>query len=159
MLDRSDFSAPEWYTLQSAILGTERYVQKASPNFYGDIKEGIVAKRVIKKFADDNASLLISELINFENYKSVFSDGAEANARSLEAPLMSVLSKSIDIIDKRSPTEADLFKSLILDLAYSIARARIKISDEEAKAIRKIAIAMETPPLKARHWDPNDPLV
>ena len=158
MLTRSNFSSPEWYTLQTVIIGTIKYVSMSSPHFYGDLKESIIAKQSLKEFAKTNNSNFIDELADFNNHKSVIPEHKDDDARSLEAPLMSKLSESIEIIKKRDPAMATLFKNLILKLAYDVARGRIKISNEENQAIRKIAIALETPPFKNKRWSPDKPL-
>ncbi|MCA9342995.1 hypothetical protein KC950_03230 [Candidatus Saccharibacteria bacterium] len=158
MIGRASFTAPEWNTIQTAILGTIEYVSMSTTNTFGDIKEQVLAKREISKFADEFDSIFVKELSDFSNYKSPLPPHADNDFKSIETPLMQLISSSVESIQQRYPETAETFKKLIVHLAEEVSHTYKTASQPEKDAIDKIKHALESPPHKTYQWDVNNPL-
>jgi hypothetical protein len=159
MIGREDFTTPEWRDLQTAIMGTVKYMTMVSPHIYGDIKDQLVAKQAIKDYIEDTESGFIKELADFDDYKSPFPDRADDTAEGIESDLLRAITNSVAAVQKRDPDTVTIFKNLILKVAYNTATARIQISPEENAAFQKIALALESQPEpEVKEWDPANPL-
>jgi hypothetical protein len=160
MLKRTDFTTPEWQELQTAILGTIRYITLASPNFFGDIKEQIIAKKAIENFATSSNSNFINELADFNDFKSYSLPNInKLSADELETPVLMAIAKSKEAIAKRDDDSAVMFVNLIKKIAHDVASAHEKMSNAEQNAYTKVILATkEKPYSEAKKWDPNNPL-
>lgn len=158
MIGRESFTTPEWVTIQTAVLGTIEYVSMSTTNTFGDIKEQVLAKREISKFADRFDSLFVENLSDFSNYKSPLPPHADDDYASIEAPLMQTISTSVESIKKRSPETAETFKKLIVHLAEEVSKTFKTTSLPEKKAIENIKNALESPSYETYKSDINNPL-
>lgn len=159
MISRTDFTAPEWQELQTAVMGTIRYMTLISPNFYGDIKETLVARQTIHNYTDQIQSGFIKELVDTSDYESPIPEYASDSAGGLEPPVLRAITNSVAAIQKRDPESVPLFKNLILKLAYRTAEARKGINPDENAAFQKISLALEASPTPVtKEWDPKNPL-
>ncbi len=158
MIGRESFTTPEWVNIQTAVLGTIEYVSMSTTNTFGDIKEQVLARREISKFADEFDSLFVEDLSDFSNYKTPLPPHADDDYASIEAPLMHAISTSVESIKKRSPETAETFKKLIVHLAEEVSHTFKTASPPEKKAIENINNALESPPYKTYKWDVNNPL-
>lgn len=157
-MTRADFTAPEWRYIQTAIIGTVDYVSLSDENFFGDIKEKWDSKKIIKKYAEENESLFIEELMDLDNYYSPLPKFTRDNSREMEPQILRYISKAVDAIEKRDPSFVPEFKRLITELAQTTAESYQGINKTEASAVKKVINALNTKPDSVvKEWDPKNP--
>lgn len=158
MISRGEFSTPEWNTIQTAVIGTIKYVSMSTTNYFGDKKEYFFAKREIKRFADEFDSVFINDLSDFSSYKSPLPAHADNDFKSIEVPVRQSIALAIEAISKRSPETAETFKQLLIHLAENVSTTYKTASPPEIAAIETIKQAILTPPVTEKRWDPSNPL-
>lgn len=158
MTSRQNYTTPEWQTLQTAIIGTIRYVMLAETGLFNDLKDKIIANETMHNFVKEANSELLKELIDFDGFKWPIPSYGIEDSDAIEPTVLTSISKSVEILNNHDPENALLFKNLILALAHHTAN-NDSINEVENEQYSKVAMALETKPQKAKKvWDPNNPL-
>lgn len=142
ILSRADFTTPQWSILQTAIIGSARYVSLQNNGLIDDWKESRTIKEVIKHTKDNNFYGFFRDLCNFDKYKSPIPKSCLDSADAIEAPVLSALRQSIELIKQKDPSKIDDFQNFILNLAFLVADSDSGITVQEQKAIDNIRLAL-----------------
>jgi hypothetical protein len=138
MTTRSDYTYPEWNTLQSAVVGTAFYIRKLTPGFFDQIRVKYSADKLIDNLEDNHADKFFQQLLNVDNFKSRVPKFVPRNAGAIEVPVLQAIDASIEILNKKDPAKIEKFERIILEIAQVTADAVDGINPQEQQAINEI---------------------
>ncbi len=138
MTTRSDYTYPEWNTLQSAVVGTAFYIRKLTPGFFDRIRIKYSANKLIDNLEDNHADKFFKQLLNVDNFKSRVPKFVPRNAKGIGVPVLQAIDASLEILEKKDPAKIEPFERLILEIANETADAVDGISAKEQAAINEI---------------------
>jgi hypothetical protein len=138
MTTRSDYTYPEWNTLQSAVVGTAFYIRKLTPGFFDQIRVKYSADKLIDNLEDNHADKFFQQLLNVDNFKSRVPKFVPRSAKGIGVPVLQAIDASLEILEKKDPAKIEPFERLILEIANETADAVDGISPKEQAAINEI---------------------
>jgi hypothetical protein len=138
MTTRSDYTYPEWNTLQSAVVGTAFYIRKLTPGFFDQIRVKYSANKLIDNLEDNHADKFFQQLLNVDNFKSRVPKFVPRSAKGIGVPVLQAIDASLEILEKKDPAKIEPFERLILEIANETADAVDGISPKEQAAINEI---------------------
>lgn len=138
MLSRKDFSAPDWYKMQACIVGTAKYINLANKNLFDDYKESIAYDSYLEQVRLNLPSPFISDLINFENYKSPIPKHTLNDVSAIEVPLFQCIKDSTNLLKKVGPAELIEFRRLIFKVASIVADRVDDTSEKELTSLQRL---------------------
>ena len=138
MTAKADFTAEEWETLHKGVTGAGLLVSVGDRDFTDTFGEAGALARRLREEHGQNASELVRELAGARG--SGF--GFTASPQKVEAETLEALRSATAILAAKAPDEADAYRTLVLDVADSVANAKGGLKPGETTAIDKIRDAL-----------------
>ncbi len=133
MASKSDFTPAEWTTLLESVMMAGIAVTAADPSgLWGTLKESIASAQAVMSAAHDARA---NELIKAVASEFETGDGRATTREALRAQLsgkkpaeitvaaLEVLRQAAAILDAKSPSNANAFKSWLRHIAQAVAEA------------------------------------
>jgi len=138
MATRTDFTDEEWAALEKGIMGSGLLVSLADRGFFETFKEaGAIAKH-LQEAQRTSTSPLIQELAHVKHTGFGMTDRPDA----VERETMEALSTAVATLGAKAPDDLDAYRSLVVDVAQSVAEAASGVDPSETEAIGKIKAAL-----------------
>lgn len=145
MATRTDFTDEEWAALEKGIMGSGLLVSLADRGFFETFKEaGAIAKH-LQEAQRTSTSPLVQELAHVKHSGFGMTDRPD----TVERETMDALSSAVATLNAKAPDELDAYRSLVVDVAESVAEAAGGVDPKETEAVGKIKAALgesEGPP-------------
>jgi hypothetical protein len=145
MATRTDFTDEEWAALEKGIMGSGLLVSLADRGFFETFKEaGAIAKH-LQEAQRTSTSPLIQELAHVKHTGFGMTDRPDA----VERETVEALNTAVATLSAKAPDDLDAYRSLVVDVAQSVAEAAKGVDPSETEAIGKIKAALgesEGPP-------------
>src|SRR2546426_9895220 len=117
MAHKPDFTESEWEKLQLGLTGAGTLVALSDAGFFDSFKEaGILAKHLAEA-SRTSSSELIREIAR--THGTGF--GLTAKPDEVETKTLAALASSVANLAAKAPDELDAYRSLVLDIATSVA--------------------------------------
>ena len=138
MAGRSDFTEQEWERLQTGVTGAGLLVAVSDRSFFDTFKEAGALARHLADARRNSSSELIREVAETRGTGFGMTDSpGEVEAETVEA-----LRSSVATLETKAPEEVDAYRSLVLEVAESIASAAGGGEAAESGALDKIRAAV-----------------
>jgi hypothetical protein len=145
MATRTDFTDEEWTALEKGIMGSGLLVSLADRGFFETFKEaGAIAKH-LQEAQRTSTSPLIQELAHVKHTGFGMTDRPD----TVERETVEALNAAVATLSAKAPDDLDAYRSLVVDVAQSVAQAASGVDPSETEAIGKIKEALgeaEGPP-------------
>lgn len=135
---RNNYTAPEWNTLQAAIVGVGFYVRKLAPNALDSWRARRAAENIIDDIEDDHDDTFFRQLCDTDDFKSYLPKHVPRDADAIESYVLQAIEAAIHILEEKDPTKLAAYKSLLLEIAHETADEVDDISPQERQALGKI---------------------
>ena len=145
MATRTDFTDEEWAALEKGVMGSGLLVSLADRGFFETFKEAGALSKHLQEAQKTSTSPLIQELAHVKHTGFGMTDRPE----TVERETMEALGSAIATLNAKSPDDLDAYRSLVVDVAQSVAEAAGGVDPKETDALAKIKAALgesETPP-------------
>ncbi len=137
MAGESDFTEEEWNELQRGVTGAGMLVSTAHRDFTDSFGEASTIAKQLSAHRESE-SQLVRELSG--THGTGF--GLFASPKEVGDGTISTLSAAVAMLGEKAPDELEAYRSLVLDIATSVAAAKSGTTDEENAAIEKITEAL-----------------
>jgi hypothetical protein len=138
MATRADFTEEEWTTLQAGITGAGLLVALVDRGFFDTFKEANALAQHLRAAHDRNDSALMRELAT--GHERPF--GVTASPQEAEQNTLAALQQAVAVLSTKAPDEVAAYRSLVADVAESVAEAAKDVSPQENEALEKIRTAL-----------------
>lgn len=142
MLTRLDFSAPQWYTMQTALIGAAHLVVLSDKALVDDIREKRVFKKLLKQAEKEDATPFIRELADFEHYKSPITKHIWRVSTALEVPVLAAIRDSVELLAKKDTDDLTAFRITIHSVTSELAHRIDGTTEPEKAMLKKIKDAL-----------------
>jgi len=140
MAVKSDFSEEEWAGLEKGVTGAGLYVSLADRGFFDTFKEVGALSKHLKEAREHNPSTLVRDLAAVRGTGFGMTERPEA----VEKETLEALQSAVGTLQAKAPDEVDAYRSFVLDIAESVAKAAGGVADSETGAIEKIRTALDS---------------
>jgi len=140
MATRSDFTDAEWTALQSGVVGAGYLVALVDRGFFDTFREANALAQHLRTAHEKSDNPLIREIA--AGHDRPF--GVTASAQEIEQTTVSALQAGLAALEARAPEDVAAYKSLVLDVAQSVAEAAKGVSAQENQALDRIRTALGT---------------
>ncbi len=138
MATRTDFTDEEWAALEKGVMGSGLLVSLADRGFFETFKEaGAIAKH-LQEAQRTSTSPLIQELAHVKHTGFGMTDRPD----EVERETVEALNAAVATLSAKAPDELDAYRSLVVDVAESVAQAAKGVDPTETEAIDKIKAAL-----------------
>ena len=140
MATRSDFTDAEWTALQSGVVGAGYLVALVDRGFFDTFKEANALAQHLRTAHEGSDNPLIREIA--AGHDRPF--GVTASPQEIEQSTVSALHAGLAALEAKAPEDVAAYKSLVLDVAQSVAEAAKGVSAQENQALDRIRAALGT---------------
>jgi hypothetical protein len=140
MATRSDFTDAEWTALQSGVVGAGYLVALVDRGFFDTFREANALAQHLRTAHEKSDNPLIREIA--AGHDRPF--GVTASAQEIEQTTVSALQAGLAALEAKAPEDVAAYKSLVLDVAQSVAEAAKGVSAQENQALDRIRTALGT---------------
>jgi hypothetical protein len=141
MAGKADFSDSEWESLHLGLTGAGMLVAVSDAGFFDSFKEAGTLAKHLAEASRTSSSELIREIAR--THGTGF--GLTAKPEEVEAKTLAALESSAATLTTKAPDELEAYRSLVLDIATSVAAAAGGGDRVESEAIDKITAAVGAP--------------
>jgi len=138
MATRSDFTDEEWKAMESGITGAGMFVALVDRGFFDNFKEANALAKHLRAAHEQSDSPLIRELT--AGHEKPF--GATASPAEVEQSTTEALRDGVAALEAKSPDDVAAYRTVVLDVAESVAEAAKGVSAAENTALEKIRTAL-----------------
>jgi tellurite resistance protein len=138
MAGKSDFTPEEWETLHRGVTGAGLLVSVADPGFFEQFKEAGALARHLADARKDSQSQLLQELA--QERGTGFSIRTPRD--ELERGTLESLRSAVSILQQKAPDELEAYRSFVLDVAESVAKAAGGVDPRENEVLARIREAL-----------------
>jgi hypothetical protein len=138
MATRSDFTDDEWTALQAGVTGAGYFVALADRGLLDSFKEASALAHHLRTAHEKNDNALMRDIAT--GHDRPF--GVTASPQEVEQSTVAALQKSVATLQAKSPDDLPAYKTLVLDVADSVAEAAKGVSPQENQALDKIRSAL-----------------
>ena len=138
MAHKPDFTESEWENLQLGLTGAGTLVALSDAGFFDSFKEAGTLARHLAEASRSSSSELIREIAS--THGTGF--GLTAKPEEVEAKTLAALESSAATLAAKAPDELEAYRSLVLEIATSVAAAAGGGDRVESEAIDKITAAV-----------------
>ena len=138
MASKADFTEQEWESLHKGVTGAGLLVSLSDRSFFDSFKEaGALAKHLVGA-RSNSSSQLVRELAETGGMGfGVTSSPGEVESETLEA-----LRTSLATLEAKAPDEVEAYRTFVVDVARSVARAAGGGDEPETAALGRIRSAL-----------------
>jgi hypothetical protein len=155
MSNQSDYTPEEWKVVVNgpAVAGT--LIVAADPAFFGAIKESAAIAKAINAYGQSSDVELIRAIGQAVQGGGKFETPDVPKDQGMEGTLKRLViecKKAADIVEAKSPDEAEAYSSYLVDIAQKTAESSkeggflgigaTRVSDKEKHALAKLAEAL-----------------
>jgi hypothetical protein len=140
MATKSDFTDAEWTALQSGVVGAGYLVALVDRGFFDTFKEANALGQHLRTAHEKSDNPLIREIA--AGHERPF--GVTASPQEVEQSTVSALETGVAALEAKAPEDVAAYKSLVLDVAQSVAEAAKGVSTQENQALDRIRSALGT---------------
>jgi hypothetical protein len=138
MATRSDFTDQEWTAMESGITGAGLYVALVDRGFFDSFKEANALAQHLRAAHEKNDSALVRELATGRDRPF----GVTASPAEIQQSTVTALQNAVTALEAKSPEDLPAYKTLVLDVAESVAKAAKDVSAQENQALDQIRSAL-----------------
>ncbi len=139
MATRSDFSEAEWKTLEKGVTGAGMLVSLADSNLFDSFKEAGALAGHLGEARQKSPSTLVRDLAS--THTTGFGFGS--SLQEVESETVVALQTAVKTLQEKAPDETEAYKSFVLAVAESVAKAVSGVSSAETTAIEKVQTALQ----------------
>ena len=140
MAEKTDFTDEEWAGLQKGVMGAGLLVSLADRGFFDTFKEAGALTKHLKEAREHNPSTLVRDLANVRHSGFGMRDKPEV----VEQETTEALRSAVATLKAKAPDETDAYRSFVLDVAESVAKAAKGVAASESDALEKIRGALDS---------------
>ena len=137
MAGKSDFTEDEWNELQKGVTGAGMLVSTAHRDFTDSFGEASTIAKQLSAHRESE-SQLVRELSGAHGTGF----GLFASPKEVGEATFTTLSAAVAMLGEKASDELEAYRSLVLDIATSVAAAKSGTTDEENAAIERITEAL-----------------
>lgn len=138
MAARSDFSDDEWEAMHRGVTGAGLLVSVSDRGFFDSFKEaGALAKHLVGA-RKSGSSEVVRELA--ETRGAGF--GITTSPGEAETETLAALRAAVATLEAKAPEEVDAYRTFVVEVAQSVARAAEGGGEAESAALEKIRSAL-----------------
>jgi hypothetical protein len=138
MASKADFTEEEWETLHKGISGAGLWMAVSDRGFFDTFKEAGALTKHLTEARQNASSELIRELAGERG--SGF--GWRSSPEEIERETTGALQRAVQILQDKDPSEADAYKSFVLEVAESVGSAAAGGEAAETGTLDKIRAAL-----------------
>ena len=138
MADKADFTEQEWEAMRKGVTGAGMLVSISDRSFFDTFKEAGALARHIAEARRDSTSEVVRELA--EARGTGF--GLTASPDEVERETLDALRSAVTALQTKAPEEAEAYRTFVLDVAESVARAAGGGEVVESDAVEKVRSAL-----------------
>ena len=138
MAAKADFTEAEWENLHLGLTGAGMLVAVSDAGFFDSFKEAGTLAKHLAQASQTSSSELVRELAG--THGTGF--GMTSKPAEVEAKTLAALGSSVTVLQAKAPDELAAYRSLVVDLAVSVAGAAGGGDEAEGQAIEKIKAAL-----------------
>ena len=124
--------------MESGVTGAGVYVSLVDRSFFDTFKEANALAHHLREAHDRSDSELIRELA--KSHDRPF--GVTASPQEVEDSTVAALQAAVAAFQAKSPDDLPAYRSLVLDVAESVAEAAKGVSTQENQALDRIRAAL-----------------
>ena len=141
MASKADFTEEEWTSLQKGITGAGMLVSVGHKDFTDSFGEASAMAKELVAQRKEGATELLRELAGTRGTGF----GLVAAPKEVEQGTLTALGEAVTILSTKAPEELDGYKTLVLEVAQTVAEAKGGVREEETSAIEKLRVALGSP--------------
>jgi hypothetical protein len=138
MAHRTDFTEPEWESLQKGIVGAGLLVSLSDRSFFDTFKEAGALGRHVAQAKQKSSSELIRELADVRGGGF----GLTSSPETIERETMGALQTAKGTLESKAPDELEPYRQLVLEVAQSVSDAAGGGETAEHATIEKVRAAI-----------------
>jgi hypothetical protein len=138
MATRTDFTDEEWKAMQTGISGAGMLVAVSDKGFFDTFKEASALAKHIGAAHAQNESALVREIADIHHNPF----GVTTSPLDVEHGTVDALQAAVAALQAKAPDDVAAYRTLVLDVANSVAEAASGVKPGETKAIETIEAAL-----------------
>ena len=140
MATRSDFTDDEWEAMQNGVTGAGALVSVSDRDFTDTFGEASALAKALAAYREQSDSVVIRELAKARGAGFGLTDSPQ----EMEAKTLAALQSALATLAAKAPDETEHYRQFVLAVANAVAEAKGGLSDQEAEALGKIKVALDT---------------
>jgi len=135
---RADFTDDEWKAMQTGISGAGMLVAVSDKGFWDTFKEASALAKHIAAAHEKNESVLVREIADIHHNPFGFT----ASEQEVEQGTVGALNAAVAALQAKAPDDLPAYRTLVLEVANSVAEAAGGVKPGETNAIATIEAAL-----------------
>jgi hypothetical protein len=140
MATRTDFTETEWKTLEKGVTGAGMLVSLADANLFDSFKEAGALAGHLNEARQKSPSTLVRDLATTHNTGFGFG----SSLQEVESETTVALQSAVKTLQEKAPDETEAYRTFVVEVAQSVAKAVSGVSSAETAALDKIQAALQT---------------
>jgi len=124
--------------MQEGVTGAGMFVALADRGFFDSFKEANALAHHLREAHEHNDSVLVRDLATGHDRPFGMTDSPE----KVEQSTVATLEQAIAVLEAKSPEDLPAYRTLVLDVAQSVAEAAKGVSTQENQALDRIRAAL-----------------
>jgi hypothetical protein len=138
MATKADFTEPEWEAMQKGISGAGMLVAISDRGFFDTFKEASALTKHLAAAHAKNESELVRELAIVHGNPF----GLTASPQEIEQGTVDSLHAAVAALEAKAPDDLPAYRTLVLDVAQSVAEAAKGVAPNETAALETVRTAV-----------------
>jgi hypothetical protein len=139
MATKSDFTEQEWEAMHKGVTGAGLLMSVSDRSFFDSFKEAGALARHVGEARQSGSSDLIRELAKTRGTGF----GLTSSPAEVESETLAALQTAMQAIAAKAPEEADAYRSFVLEIAESVAKAAVGGEAAESATLERIRSALD----------------
>ena len=124
--------------MQEGVAGAGMFVALADRGFFDSFKEANALAHHLREAHEHNDSVLVRDLATGHDRPFGMTDSPE----KVEQSTVATLEQAVAVLEAKSPEDLPAYRTLVLDVAQSVAEAAKGVSTQENQALDRIRAAL-----------------
>jgi len=124
--------------MQEGVAGAGMFVALADRGFFDSFKEANALAHHLREAHEHNDSVLVRDLATGHDRPFGMTDSPE----KVEQRTVATLEQAVAVLEAKSPEDLPAYRTLVLDVAQSVAEAAKGVSTQENQALDRIRAAL-----------------
>ena len=124
--------------MQEGVTGAGMFVALADRGFFDSFKEANAIAHHLREAHEHNDSVLVRDLATGHDRPFGMTDSPE----KVEQRTVATLEQAVAVLEAKSPEDLPAYRTLVLDVAQSVAEAAKGVSTQENQALDRIRAAL-----------------
>ena len=138
MAAKADFTPEEWETLRRGAMGAGLLVSVSDRGFFDSFKEAGALAKHMAKAREGGSSELVRDLAGERGTGF----GLTAGPDEVERETSEALGSAIALLERKAPDEVESYRSFVLEVARSVAKAAGGGDEAESEVLQRIESAL-----------------